>query len=197
MIDQYIDEVYKRLDQLFVPLDENPLEFSPGRLSEKVAKTRSAIDIISNIEIQLNRYLLVTQREARSASSKIELKKNAMLASDPTVRKERSAKMQESVALAKLASELKDLKVLEGRVEDLKQVLFVVKSKRQDLRDTESRLRDQIGLCKDEIKLGSKWLLHLPPEEDETLESQMAKVVGTSVIDEEIENIDDFLSGID
>jgi putative protein kinase ArgK-like GTPase of G3E family len=56
--------------------------------------------------------------------------------------------------MAKLISEKMRLQCDIAEIDDL---MTVVKAKRSDLRDTQSRLRDQIKLCHDEISLGSRW----------------------------------------
>ena len=46
---------------------------------------------------------------------------------------------------------------LQCDIAEIDDLMTVVKAKRSDLRDTQSRLRDQIKLCHDEISLGSRW----------------------------------------
>jgi hypothetical protein len=57
----------------------------------------------------------------------------------------------------KLKDEVEEVSEAESVLEDLESMIAVIRSKKSDLKDVQSRLKDQIRLCQEEISLGSRW----------------------------------------
>jgi hypothetical protein len=86
-----------------------------------------------------------------------------LMATDRETMSGRNVKMQEAIATTKLRAEKELINKLEICIHDLVMVVGVVKAKRADLKDIQSRLKDQLNLCRDEIALGAHWGSKPPP----------------------------------
>jgi hypothetical protein len=80
-----------------------------------------------------------------------------LLANDPEVMAGRNVKDREAIASNRLASLRDSIYELGSSMDDLEQLLIVVKAKRSDLRDLQGRIRDQLKICQEEIGLGAQW----------------------------------------
>ena len=80
-----------------------------------------------------------------------------MFANDPEVRAGRNLADRDAIASMKLKDEVEAVSEASSTMEDLESILVVIKSKKSDLRDIQSRIKDQIRLCQEEISLGSRW----------------------------------------
>lgn len=152
-----IDATYQELSNLEVPLDPDPLAFGPKRLNNKIAEVRKMLARCERIFLDVAQRLHSCKRGHTIAKMTLELDKKTLFANDPHVRAGRSVSDREAVAYDKLKVQIKDEHETLLASEDLAAVLVVVKAKRSDLRDTQSRLRDQIRLCQEEIGLGQRW----------------------------------------
>lgn len=165
LVDYTADEAndtYNELKGLYVELDNDPLLFGPKRLNGKVAAVRRALDRCERIFLDLAQRLHAVRRALRIAAADYDLAKKDLLANDPATRAGRAVSERDAIATGKLLPEVRKVQYLESQVEDLEAVLVVVKVRRTDLKDTESRLRDQVRLCAEEIGLGSRWGSRVP-----------------------------------
>jgi seryl-tRNA synthetase len=90
-----------------------------------------------------------------------------LIAEDPHVRSGRSQAEREAFAqsrLSELTSEMDDLKL---NVNDLDELIKVIKAKRSDLKDLQGRLKDQLKLCQEQIGLGQRWGSKKPTAPDQ------------------------------
>jgi hypothetical protein len=159
-----IDAVYAELTDMDVELDPDPIRFGPKRLNGKVAGCKRLVSRCTEIEINLAHSLAVLTRTMRAGEAELELRLQDMLANDPEVRAGRSVRDREAIASTKVRDERRSLTMTMQQVEDIKSSIAVVRAKKNDLKDTQGRLRDQIRLCHEEIALGSMWgsEAHLP-----------------------------------
>lgn len=160
---EYIAQVFETLTAMDVELDENPLDFGPRRLNEKVAEVRR---MLSDTEVM---YLSITQaiqkfRSAhRAAEVQLSLDKKNLMANDPETRAGRNLVVQDAIASMKLQGQVVEVEGLKATLEDLDTLVTVIKSKRSDLKDIQGRIKDQIKLCQEEIGLGQRWGSKPPP----------------------------------
>lgn len=152
-----IDDLYVRLEGLYVELDDDPLLGGPKRLNGKIAQTKRVMDEVDGIYLSVGRTLHNVKRDLRVQKASLDLSMKWLFANDPEVMAGRSVSDREAMALTKLSSEWSEVQRLEGEVSDIEAVLVVIKAKRSSLRDTQTRLRDQIKLCQAEIDLGAQW----------------------------------------
>ena len=162
--DEEIDAVYDELSGMDVELDPDPIRFGPKRLNGKVAGCKKRVSRCTEIEISLSHSMALLTRTMRADEAELELKLQDMLANDPEVRAGRSVRDREAIASTKVRDERRLLTTTMQHVEDIKSSIAVVRAKKNDLKDTQGRLRDQIRLCHEEIALGSMWgsEAHLP-----------------------------------
>jgi hypothetical protein len=152
-----IDSIYEELTTMDVGLDPDPIRFGPKRLNGKVAAVKKLVSRCTEIEISLAHRMSLLTRSLRSAEAETDLCLQDMLANDPEVRAGRSVRDREAIAYTKLREEREAVTRLKQQVEDIKSSIAVVRAKKNDLKDTQGRLRDQIRLCHEEIALGSTW----------------------------------------
>ena len=154
----YVDRVYHELGAMSVELDDDPLEFGPRRLSEKLAKVRGMLDRCERVFIQVSYDLHRFRRQHRIENTTLELEIRRMMAVDPETRAGRAVKDRVAIAKTKLLTEVSSLDNLESGILEFEGTLVVIKAKRADLKDTSGRLRDQIRLCRDEIEhMSARW----------------------------------------
>ena len=161
--DAYIRLVFDNLSNMQVDLDGDPLVFGPKRLNAKVAQCREHLSRCQQIYLQLADHLHQLARASRQAKLDFDIKAQDLLANDPEVKSQRAIRDREAVVSSKLRVERETNHLIETAITDLESVIMVVKAKREDLKDIQGRIRDQVKLCQEEIALGSKWGSAPPP----------------------------------
>ena len=158
MIEQeYIDRIFNSLTKMDVELDPNPIEFGPSSLNEKTAKVRLFLSKTEKIFMEVSHSLAKHKRDLLISENVNKISINRLIAEDPHVRSGRSQAEREAFAqsrLSELTSEMDDLKL---NVNDLDELIKVIKAKRSDLKDLQGRLKDQLKLCQEQIGLGQRW----------------------------------------
>lgn len=157
-----VDFLLNAMEGMSIELDKDPLGGGPTRLQSKLATVRNMLSklqrwyhIVSRADHTLGRSLLLINTE-------LELREKDLLANDPDVKKPASHKDREAVAHYKMRTLFQEKYRLEAAVHDTTSVLRALSQKRTDLKDTISRLRDQVRLCQDELTLGRKWGSQVP-----------------------------------
>lgn len=159
----YVDSVYTELSEMQVELDANPIEFGPRRLNDKTAQLRGMLDKCEHVFVTVSHELQKLRRAHRRASTELALETNRLLTEDMEVARGRSITERQAIVKVKLGDLVGFIEVLEAGIEEYDQALIVVKAKRADLKDTSSRIRDQIRLCRDEVEyLGTRWGSKVP-----------------------------------
>lgn len=154
---EYADDIFSELVGLEVHLDPDPLPFGLKRINGKIALCRKHLARTERIFLDVAQRLSRYKRQLRAAALILDLEKKNLIANDPEVRAGRAVSERDALATGKLVDEVQAVANATHAVEDLDMVFSVVKAKRSDLRDTQSRLRDQIRVCQDEISLGARW----------------------------------------
>lgn len=158
-----VDEMYSQLSQLSVDLDLNPLDYGPRRLNNKIAETRSCLSTTEGMFVNYSAALAKYKRAFNRYNTQLELTIDEMLRSDKEVMSGSSMKDRQAIARSKVGRLVRLTIHLKNSIEEMDDLIKVVKSKRTDLRDTERRLKDQINLCHDEINnLGQNWGSKVP-----------------------------------
>jgi len=152
-----ITEFYTQLSEMHPALDADPLALGPKRLNSKIAEVRAMMSEVERVFLQVSQDLHWYKREHRRADADFKMQVKEMLANDPEVRAGRNVADREAMAHTKLRAEQQVLDSYAFAMEDLEAVLIIVKTKRADLKDVSSRLRDQLKICQEEIGLGGRW----------------------------------------
>jgi len=152
-----IEAFYQALGDMHVDLDADPLALGPKRINNKTAECRTFLSKTERMFLEVSQDLYWYRREHRKALADFELAVQDLMSNDPEVRSGRSIQDREAIAHTKLRSDRERISVLQFASEDLEAVLIVVKTKRNDLKDIASRLRDQLKICQEEISLGARW----------------------------------------
>lgn len=155
--DAYVRRVFDLLSNMDVELDPDPIAFGPKRLNGKVAQCRDYLSKCQRIYLQLANDLGQLNRAHRQSKLDFDLRMQDLFANDPDVRSGKNVRDREAVATMKLRDEREMTTRLESSIQDLDAVLTVVKAKREDLKDVQGRIRDQVKLCQEEIGLGERW----------------------------------------
>ena len=155
--EKYIDRIYSELTSMDISLDINPIEYGPGRLNKKIAQVRSLLSSTEKIFMEVSHNLSKYKRDLLRSETEISLLQTNLMATDPHVRSGRSQGEREALASTHLITEQENINDLTLSVQDLEDVLKVIKAKRADLKDIQARLRDQLKLCQEQISLGQRW----------------------------------------
>lgn len=189
--DVYIRGVFDKLSHMDVDLDSDPLIFGPKRLNAKVAHCREHLSRCQQIYLQLADDLHKLGRAHRQAKCEFEILMQDLLANDPEVRSQKNIRDREAVASSKLRAERETMFRIETSITDLESVVTVVKAKKEDLKDIQCRIRDQVKLCQEEIGLGLRWGSAPSPGVDVNLSSH--PLVNTKALTE----LNETVGGID
>lgn len=155
--DRVVEQLYDQMHKMEVMLDDDPLQFGPKRLNNKIAELRNMLTELERIFNRSSKKLGEIKRLFRLVETKITITKADLFANDPEVRAGRNVADREATASVKMAKLISEKMRLQCDIAEIDDLMTVVKAKRSDLRDTQSRLRDQIKLCHDEISLGARW----------------------------------------
>jgi len=109
------------------------------------------------MSLQVGRLLQQYKRAHRALQTDFDLQLQHMLANDPEVRSGRNVADRNAIATVKLSDLKEQISACEIVIQDLEVINTSIKSKRSDLKDTQSRLRDQMRLCQEEVGLGGRW----------------------------------------
>lgn len=161
--DPYVRRVFDSLSKMDVDLDSDPMMYGPKRMIAKVALCRDHLSRCQQIFLQVSDDLHRLNRAHRKAKLDFDLQMQDLLANDPDVRAGKNVRDREAVATMKLRSDREEIANIESSIQDLEAVMSVVKAKREDLKDIQGRIRDQVKLCQEEIGLGGKWGSAPPP----------------------------------
>lgn len=162
--DIYLKKIFQSLSEMDVDLDGDPLRYGPKRLNGKVAACRRHLNRCQQIYLQVSADLQQLSRELRKTRLDYDLAFQDLLSNDPDVRAGRSVRDREAMASTKLRDERETISNMEACTTDLEAALQVIRSKRDDLKDIQGRIRDQIKLCQEEINLGGMWGSAPPPD---------------------------------
>ena len=142
--DKYSTLVFNSLMGMEVQLDDDPLSYGPKRLQGKTALCRRHLDSCNRIYLQVSNDLHQYGRTLRQMKVEFDLRLQDMLTNDLDVRAGRSLKDREAHATVKLREYREDIAKMESSISDLESLMTVINAKRDDLRDTHNRLRDQL-----------------------------------------------------
>lgn len=189
--DLYIRRVFDDLARMQVELDSDPLMFGPKRINAKVAQCREYLSRCQQIYLQLADHLHQLSRANRQAKLDYDIKAQDLLANDPEVKSQRAIRDREAVVSSKLRVERETNHIIETAITDLESVIMVVKAKREDLKDIQGRIKDQVNLCREERELGAQWGSAPPPGVRVNLDA------GPRVDPQALEQFNSLLDGIE
>ena len=152
-----IDMIFEKLATMTVELYENPLEYGPKPLANKIVDARHHMDDTEEIFLNVSHWIQKYKAAHRAAEVSLTLGKKHLMANDPETRAGRNLTMQDAIASMKLKEEVAEVAEMAAVLDDLTAVLIVIKAKRADLKDTQSRIRDLQKLCGELIGLGGRW----------------------------------------
>jgi len=199
-----ITKFYQDLASMQMDLDSDPLELGPKRLNAKTSECRGYLSRTERMFLEVSQDLHWYKREHRRSEAMFELSVQDLMTNNPEVRSGPSYSDRLAIAHTKLRVERERISALLFAVEDLEAVITVIRTKRNDLKDIASRLRDQLKICQEEIGLGGRWgntrrvpgpssghVAGTPDEVDSLLDNALSEieaapepVVGTSVAEE-------------
>jgi len=155
---EVIDRYFGEMAEMDVPLDPDPLLFTPTRLANKIAVSRQYLSRVQRIWTELSQRQATLKRQLRKADLAYELQFDHLMAEDTEVLAGPSQGVREAIARRKLKQLIEDSREIQAALEDIEIALKVASSKRTDLKDTQQRIKDQIKLCEEELGLqGRRW----------------------------------------
>lgn len=154
---EVIDKVYSSLLAIHIQLDEDPLGGGPTRLNEKMAKAANMQTRVRNWQQVIAHKSHLFNRQHRLVAKNFEMLMRDRTLYHPKANSFKSQKDRENAAKLLLSDELEELESYEEAKFELEAVLEALKLKDRDIRDLIQRLRDQMRLCQEEIKIGRRW----------------------------------------
>lgn len=154
---EYLDKIYEALGEMIVVLDSDPLTLGPKTLNEKIAKVGNYRTEVSHLQTQVSKLLQERKRAYRVLKFELDRKVNSLAIEDDIISSLKTRKERVAAARKKFKDLSSNVQLLESAVEDLSDLMSILKIKRADLKDTETRLKEQIQMCKEERILGSQW----------------------------------------
>ena len=168
-----LDDIYEVVEDMNVPLDDDPIKYGPRRLIRKVAKTRYYLTRMEKMFLSVSKLLSQYKRRLNTSSLHLDLERKRLIATDASVRKGASLRDREALADQQLLDYVRNVANYELVVSELESVLSVLKTKRTDLKDTQGRIRDQTKLCEQVLGLdGVTWGSAKGPVHIETVSSE-------------------------
>lgn len=152
-----IRSTYSELKKMQVHLDPNPIEYGPKRFNNRIARVRAMLNRVDQIFLQTSEDLHYFQRVINAKKTFYELEKRELMVNDPRCRVGRSQQEREALADVQLRSLIEEIVGLEQAAHDLETVMVSIKSKRSDLKDAQTRMRDQMKLIEHDISMGARW----------------------------------------
>ncbi len=142
-----IDSIFSMLSVMEVDLDDDPLQYGPKRLNGKVAEARRMLTECEGVFLRVSQWLQKYRHAHRTLEVEFDIEKKHLFANDPEVRAGRNVADRDALAIMKMRDQYRMLSQTAQTQSDLEAMLTVIKAKRSDLRDVQSRIRDQIKLC--------------------------------------------------
>lgn len=155
--DDGLAAIYTQLDTYSVELDDDPLSLGPKRMQSKLSSLRENLNACETLLLNSTRDLQTARYQHRAKRLGLEMAMKALYASDVTVRAQKSVSDREATATNLLKDQWLEVQQAEQKVLDLEALYSVVKMKHSSLKDTQSRLREQIKLCDAQIRIGDQW----------------------------------------
>jgi hypothetical protein len=152
-----ISETYAELKTMSIHLDPNPIDLGPRRFNNRIAQVRAMLTRVDQIFLQISEDLHYYKRKINARKTIYELEKRDLMVNDPKCRVGRHQGEREALADVQLRSMIEELRDLELASVDLETLITVVASKRTDLKDIQSRMRDQMRLIEHDIGMGARW----------------------------------------
>lgn len=152
-----ITVTYTELKKMEVKLDPNPIEYGPKRFNNKIAQVRAMLNRVEQIFLQTSEDLHYFQRIINAKRTLYELEKRDLMINDPKCRVGRSQGEREALADVQLRDDLESLATLELAAQDLETLMVSIKSRRTDLKNAQSRMRDQMKLLEHDLSMGARW----------------------------------------
>lgn len=140
-----------------VRLDPDPLASGPQAMNNKRAQISNLLGRCTAIELQLLEDHGWYKRQLTREQAKYRLLYTDLIAHNPHVRAGRSEADRKAAADVILADQVTQIDELVLAVEDLERLILVVKTKKADLKNLQSQLREQMKTCEHELSLGARW----------------------------------------
>jgi hypothetical protein len=155
--DERIQDTYEELKGMQLELDPDPIEYGPRRFNTRIAAVRSMLNRVEQLSLQASEDLHYFKRIINAKKGIYELEKRELMVKDPTCRVGRSQGEREALADVRLRAQIEEIQELEASAHDLETLMLSIRSKRTDLKDGQSRMRDQMKMIEHDISMGARW----------------------------------------
>lgn len=154
-----ITDIFDRISELNIELDDDPIARGPKFLNNMVALCRNYTNEVQNFSRECHMHIRDVEHKLRIAKTDYELQFNDLMANDPEVRALRSHSKadREAVANTRLSALQEEINSLELSLSDLGHVNTVITSKLHEFRDVNRDIRLQMQIIQAEIKIGAMW----------------------------------------
>jgi hypothetical protein len=152
-----IQQIIKRMDEIYVKLDPNPIRLGPSYIHEKLTMCSDFLQEIENIFAEIFTEEMDKRKSLNQKEQLYQLELEEKLAKDPEVRKQKSMSDREAFAKSLLRDLEKEIHQLETELLDLSHLKKIINLKNKQLKRANSDIRLQNDAIKSAIKLGTDW----------------------------------------
>ncbi|MBD3260176.1 MAG: hypothetical protein GF334_00600, partial [Candidatus Altiarchaeales archaeon] len=104
-----VRSIYEDLETSSIELDENPIEFGPRRLNEKVAQARNMLSKFQKIFTWVSKHMWEVKSAINRDEIVVQMKTSDLLAHDPDVRARPSVSDRKALVQVLLAEDIANL----------------------------------------------------------------------------------------
>jgi len=155
--EQRLRDTYAELKRMEVHLDPNPLDYGPKRFNNRIAHVRAMLNRVEQIFLQTSEDLHYLKRVINAKRGLYELEKRDLMVNDPKCRVGRAQGEREALADVQLRSQIEGIQRLELAAYDLETLMMSIKSRRADLKNAQTKMRDQMTLIEHDLGMGAQW----------------------------------------
>lgn len=190
-----LSAVLEEIAEYQIELEEDPTQPHLGNkyLQQKIAQCRGMINRVQYYLQKIGKYEKELRLKVKLGEMDIEFKINEKLADDPIVRQQSSINDRRALAISQLKQEHEDLAKLKIDLMDVQETLKLLKMKYGDLRSSNTDIKAQRQLVKDDVQAwGSGENGYTPPQarQDGTIPDGMPPPVTGKIDPQDVLNPD-------
>ena len=119
-------DIYDKMKKMEVLLDDDPLQFGPKRLNNKIAQIRNMLTSLERIFLSSSKSLASLKSSLSLEETKIAIMKADLFAKDPEVRSGRNVADREATASVKMSKLITEKMRLSCSVAELEDLMIVI-----------------------------------------------------------------------
>lgn len=184
MTPERIQEIYERLEALFIELDPNPSARGPLYLQDLISKTRAYLNETSHYLQEVLKAIHLVNMELDAEEAAYEVHSDELLATDNRVTLLSNIDDRKAMVNVLLSEDRRKIQKLKRMQKNLSHVEKVVRHRHKELENTMSSIRLQRSLVETEIRSGSFYGDEAPTSRNaDVSDDDLAKLLDEATIE--------------